>query len=128
MAVTCTTSNLADLAKCFTCLAPNVVQGIRIKLLCSFINGDAVNCDVDTLVEEAKCYACLSPVQREAIETYLVCQIAGGSAGGLGLTGVVDPNNVVLGSPGFTYTNTVTHTFWIKETGFGTTTGWVQYI
>jgi hypothetical protein len=50
----------------------------------------------------------------------------GGSAGGIVGTGA--PNGSVVGSVGQNYTDSAAQTFWIKETGNATNTGWVQFI
>lgn len=51
---------------------------------------------------------------------------SGGGAGGIVGTGA--PNGSVVGSVGQNYTDTAAQTFWIKETGNATNTGWVQFI
>ncbi len=38
------------------------------------------------------------------------------------------PEGVVTASPGHTYVDRTNHIFYIKETGVGTDTGWIQYI
>jgi len=38
MAVTCTTSNLSELAACFSCLSPQELQAIQTYLLCQLAN------------------------------------------------------------------------------------------
>jgi hypothetical protein len=43
-------------------------------------------------------------------------------------SGEVDPEGAVAGCPGNTYLNTVTETVWMKKTGDGTNTGWIQVI
>lgn len=42
--------------------------------------------------------------------------------------GVGSPEGVVAGSPGKTYLDTAAENLWIKKTGSGTTTGWIQLI
>lgn len=51
---------------------------------------------------------------------------ASGGAGGIVGTGA--PNGSVVGSVGQNYTDSAAQTFWIKETGNATNTGWVQFI
>lgn len=41
--------------------------------------------------------------------------------------GVVDPNGAVIGTPGQTYLNTATNSFWVKATGNGNT-GWIEIV
>lgn len=53
-------------------------------------------------------------------------QVASGS--GAIAPGVVNPNSNVVGNPGQTYRNTANDTFWHKDTGTGTNTGWSQLI
>ena len=38
------------------------------------------------------------------------------------------PEGAITGSPGQTYLNTTDDSFWVKKTGIGTTTGWIQLI
>ena len=44
------------------------------------------------------------------------------------LHGTVNPEGNVEAWPGFTYLNTSTETVWVKKTGNGTKTGWIQVI
>lgn len=68
------------------------------------------------------------------IEQKILGALADGAAaiggGGAIPPGAVDPEGVVIGNPGQTYWNTSVfpHTEWLKETGTGTTTGWVQVV
>lgn len=51
---------------------------------------------------------------------------SGGSGGGIVGTG--PPNGSVVGNVAQNYTDASAQTFWIKETGNATNTGWVQFI
>ena len=57
----------------------------------------------------------------------LVDLIGSGGGGGGGLSGVGSPEGVVAANPGRTYLDTSTNSFWVKNSGSGTT-GWVQLI
>lgn len=50
----------------------------------------------------------------------------GGSGGNFIGTG--SPEGVVTADPGDLYSDESTNSIWIKETGTGTNTGWVQYV
>lgn len=52
---------------------------------------------------------------------------SGGSSTG-GIVGTGAPNGAVVGNVGQNYTDSAAQTFWIKETGNATNTGWVQFI
>ena len=53
------------------------------------------------------------------------CTCAGG---GGGLIGTGSPEGVVTADPGTFYADESTNSIWVKETGVGTSTGWVQYL
>lgn len=118
MPVSCDIEDLAESAKCFNSgYGPFVLKAIRIRLLCAILNSETMDCDIDTLAAEAKCFvAGLSEGQLDAIETWLFCQL--GSGGGIGvdynLDGVVDPTaDPDDTTKTWTYTNTVSGTFWV---------------
>lgn len=50
------------------------------------------------------------------------------SGSGSGLIGNSDPEGVVTADPGTTYYARTSQTFWVKETGTGTNTGWTELI
>lgn len=52
----------------------------------------------------------------------------GGGGGAAGFAGVGSPEGVVTANPGATYLDTSTNSFWVKNSGTGTNTGWVQLI
>lgn len=54
--------------------------------------------------------------------------VGGGGGAGTGLAGAGSPQGVQVGNPGQTYIDTTAHSFWVKETGVGTNTGWTQLI
>jgi hypothetical protein len=41
--------------------------------------------------------------------------------------GIIDPEGAVIGTPGQTYLNSATGSFWVKQTGSGNT-GWLNLI
>lgn len=59
-----------------------------------------------------------------------IVTLATGSGSGSGgtLSGAVDPNGSATGDPGYTYVNTAANTFWVKTSGTGTNTGWLQFV
>lgn len=71
------------------------------------------------------------------------CDCAGGSGGSgatgpagpagpagpsSGFIGAGSPEGAQVADPGATYFNTTDSTFWVKETGTGTNTGWAQLL
>lgn len=53
-----------------------------------------------------------------------VLQTGGSGSSGLVQLGVVDPEGVVAEPEGTAYLNTVLKTFWVKQSGGSTATGW----
>lgn len=55
--------------------------------------------------------------------------IAGGGGGTTTtLNGTGSPEGAITGSPGWTYLQTDTGSFWVKKTGTATNTGWLELI
>ncbi len=80
---------------------------------------------------ESSCFICYGMSQSQAAMLVLLNSLSGGSSGGgvsHGSVGVVDPNGVVVGSPGDDYYNTVGLTYWYKTSGVATNTGWTQVV
>lgn len=71
MAISCEPSDLAEAAKCYTCLDPAQREAVKTYLLAVIAGGST---DPETLLTEAKCFVCLDPLQREVINSYLLCQ------------------------------------------------------
>lgn len=86
MAVTCTTSALAEAASCYTCIPPQLRQAVRLLLLCNTINGDTMTCTPQALVDAATSagFNRMSPNQAEAVEVLLLCTLANTGGGGGG--------------------------------------------
>jgi hypothetical protein len=56
-------------------------------------------------------------------------QFTGGGSGTLTtLSGTGSPEGAVVGSPGWTFTQTDTGSFWVKKTGTATNTGWIEIV
>lgn len=75
MPVTCTTSALAEAAKCFTCLSPADHAAIQTYLLAVIAGGST---DPATLLASAKCFTCVPDGELKRIGVYLLCQAANG--------------------------------------------------
>lgn len=90
-AITCTAQALTDAATCnFQCLSGSMLQAIRIRILCSILNGESVTCDAQSLVDASTCLEqCVMLGFGPAIEIYLLCQIANNGGGGGGGSGAV---------------------------------------
>lgn len=73
MPISCDPNDLAELAKCFSCLNPVQLAQVQTYLLALLAGGSV---DPNTLVEEARCFKCLNPVLAQEIKTYLLCQYA----------------------------------------------------
>lgn len=83
MAITCTPTELAQLAEKYVDMEWSVRQAIRILNWCAFLNGTPMVCDPKLLINEARnFYTCLNAAQLDAIETYLSCRIANAGGGG----------------------------------------------
>lgn len=77
MAVECDPDALALLIPCWMPITVPVLKGIRIILLCAWINGEPVECDPDALAGDANCIAAkFSEQQLDGIIAYLLCQVA----------------------------------------------------
>lgn len=67
-----------------------------------------------------------------ALVLQLLCDIQSGGGGGGGtvttLSGAGSPEGSVTGSPGYTYFNTTDGSFWVKQTGVSTNTGWINIV
>lgn len=55
-------------------------------------------------------------------------QFAGSGGGVTTLSGTGSPNGSKVGSPGWTYTQTDTGSFWVKTSGTTTNTGWLEIV
>lgn len=86
MAVTCTTSALADASACYLCIPSQDMQAVRILLLCNFINGETMTCTPQTLVDAAVSagFNRMSHQQANAVEILLLCTLANTGGGGGG--------------------------------------------
>lgn len=65
----------------------------------------------------------LSAIQDAAPGSGATDYATGGNFSGAG-----SPEGVVVASPGATYIDTSSGSFWMKKTGSGTNTGWLQQI
>lgn len=52
----------------------------------------------------------------------------GTGSGSGGLSGAGSPEGVKTANPGTTYYNTTDSSFWVKDSGVGTNTGWIPLI
>ncbi len=84
-------------------------------------------CDAQTLINAAAANGYYA-LEDRSIKMAILYMLCSSGAGGAGLSGSGSPQGVVSANPGQTYVDTAGHTFWIKETGSGTNTGWVQYV
>lgn len=55
-------------------------------------------------------------------------EVTGGDGSGAAFAGSGSPQGVTTASPGNTYIDTATGNFWVKQTGTGTNTGWLELI
>lgn len=126
---------LLDETKCYQCNAPDLYALMLIKtgLLRQILLAQDPMADTSpqTLMNAGRCYECYAPnvYALMLMQTALLAQIVGGGSGtgGAGLVGVVDPEGVVVASPGTSYYNTVLFKFWYKTSGVGNT-GWTQVV
>lgn len=73
MAIDCTPSELADQAKCYTCLTPDQRDAIKTYLLAVVAGLDGNT--PQQLLELAKCYTCIPEKLQKSVQNYLLCQI-----------------------------------------------------
>lgn len=121
----CDAQSLMNLATCDLCGIPIGAQmPIAIALLCQIANngGSGPGGGVTSII--AGTNVTISPPGGTGAVT--INASSGGSGGGIVGTG--SPNGAVVGNVGQNYTDTAAQTFWIKETGNATNTGWVQFI
>lgn len=87
-------------------------------------------CSLETLLEDAceNGFACLPENTQRAILIQLLCDIAagGGIVGGGATVISGSPEGVTTGDPGDFAWDTTNKILYIKDTGTGTNTGWVQ--
>ncbi len=90
--------------------------------------------EIQVLFEEAKCLECFtnastSDLLKLALLARIVAAVesSGTGTGGSGMVGVVDPEGVVVATPGTSYYNTVGFSFWYKISGNGSS-GWRQVV
>jgi hypothetical protein len=77
MAVECDPDSLAELIPCWMPITVPVLKGIRIILLCAWINGETIECDPEALAESAACIADkFSETQLDGLIAHLMCQVA----------------------------------------------------
>lgn len=77
----CEPSTLLNGTECFLCLTPDMIQAIRIRLLCAIRDHETMSCDPQTLVSEANCIlSCMLPHQMKAAEILLLCNLASASS------------------------------------------------
>lgn len=72
MPVSCTAADLAEAAKCFTCLSPADHAAIQTYLLATIAGGST---DPATLLAAAKCFTCVPDSELKRIQVYLLCAI-----------------------------------------------------
>lgn len=70
MATSCDTSDLAEAAKRFTCLMPEMREAVKTYLLAVMAGGST---DPVVLMDAAKCFKCVP--DQKALQNYLLCQI-----------------------------------------------------
>ncbi len=122
-------------AQCFECFAANgyMLNLMKLSLLRQIllVQNPMADTTPQALLAAAKCYECYAgnDYALKLMELALLGQIVGGGSGtgGAGIVGAVDPNGVVVASPGTSYYNSVGLSFWYKLTGVGNT-GWVQVV
>lgn len=122
-------------AQCYECFASNgyMLNLMKLSLLRQILLAQNPMADTtpQALLAAANCYTCYAgnDYALKLMELALLAQIVGGGSGtgGAGLVGVVDPEGVVVASPGTSYYNTVLFKFWYKLSGVGNT-GWFQVV
>lgn len=70
MALTCDASDLAEAAKKFTCLSPDMREAVKTYLLAVMAGGST---DPAVLMPLAACFKCVP--DQKALQNYLLCQI-----------------------------------------------------
>lgn len=73
MPLACTTTELADLSRCFICLTAAQRDAAKTYLLAVIAGGST---DPETLMEQAKDFQKLTPKQSKMLQTYLMCLIS----------------------------------------------------
>ncbi len=127
--------SLLTQAQCFECNNANEYSLLLMKLslLQQIVLAQNPMADTSpqTLLANASCFQCYAanPYMLQLMELALLSQIVGGGSGtgGAGLVGAVDPEGVVVATPGTSYYNTVLFKFWYKLSGNGNT-GWFQVV
>lgn len=91
-------------------------------------------CSVTNLVDESCSNQFKQAAQNEtmfrAIMLQLLCNISAGGGGGgsSNIVGSGSPEGAETADPGVMYLDEDINSLWMKKTGTGTTTGWVQLI
>lgn len=78
---------------------------------------------VDEINQASQCY-CIANFEKAVL--YLLANGGAGGGGG-GESGTGSPEGVVTASPGTTYYDTASGSFWVKGSGTGNT-GWVPLV
>ncbi len=90
--------------------------------------------EIQELYDEANCFRCFvggsnADLLRLALLARIVAAVesSGTGTGGSGMVGVVDPEGVVVATPGTSFYNSANFTFWYKTSGVGAI-GWQQVV
>lgn len=116
--------SLMSQANCFSCFS-NASMGdlMELALLAQIVQNGSTGGGGGVTSIIAGTNVTISPVGGTGAVT-----INASGGGSVGIVGTGAPNGAVVGSIGQNYTDTAAQTFWIKETGNATNTGWVQFI
>lgn len=98
----------------------NTTRQIEQKILTALNNGSGSSSGVSSIV--AGTNVTISPVGGTGAVT------VNASGSGATFAGAGTPQNAQVGSPGNTYLDTSGNHFWVKATGTGTNTGWVEIV
>lgn len=77
----CSPNELINGTECFLCLSDDILQAIRIRLLCAIRDRENMSCDPQSLASESSCILnCMLPHQMKSAEVLLLCNLASNSA------------------------------------------------
>lgn len=76
MAISCTPSDLNEAAACYTCIAPDMRQAVKLYLLNQIAE---TGLTPEQLLDAARCYRCIPEGISKAVEATLLCLINGGT-------------------------------------------------
>ncbi|SRR6266542_3304801 len=113
-------------ATCTWCVIPaGLINYAILAALIDVANGVPVSSDPQVIIDQARCLECVIP--QGFVGYAILAAVSNITGGGGGLAGAGSPEDVTTASPGTTYLDTSTNSFWVKSSGVGNT-GWVQLI